>query len=389
MSSSSFQSGTIARDRFLPGIHGLRGLAALAIVLFHMVHLAKVAVPVPFSFIPRDFGKGVHLFFVLSAFSLLHSTEHTMGNPSWVKEYFVKRFFRIAPLYYCVMAGMMLWPLVIWQKWVTDFNKLVLNLTFTFGLAPWTGMVWAGWSVGVEMLFYAILPLLMLLIRTRTATLILVVISIFVSYSSGSALQAHYEHTVGVYRFNWAYFSFPTNLCYFAIGMYAYRMSQKLGEAKQTLCWIISVLIPLLFGVLLVFRNLYASRTGTIVWGVAFGALSLWQSKWPSRWSANRFLEHVGERSYSVYLLHPVLIMLLKSPIQALYKAVSPILDTYAYFVCVACFVPLLLIVSEFTYRLIEVPGIRYGRKMNALMRAKTDRLSQEAFKSKGLKGIV
>ena len=58
MSSTTFQSDTIPAERLLPGIHGLRGIAALAVVLFHLVHLAGIAVPKAFTFIAADFGKG-------------------------------------------------------------------------------------------------------------------------------------------------------------------------------------------------------------------------------------------------------------------------------------------------------------------------------------------
>lgn len=89
---TAYRSSIIPQQRLLPGILGLRGIAALAVVLFHLVHLASLKLPEPFSFIAVDFGKGVHLFFVLSAFSLMHSTEHTMHRTQWVSEYFVKRF---------------------------------------------------------------------------------------------------------------------------------------------------------------------------------------------------------------------------------------------------------------------------------------------------------
>lgn len=178
------RSATVSSDRLLPGIHGLRGIAALAVVLYHLVHLAKITVPESFAFIANDFGKGVHLFFVLSAFSLMYSTEHTIRRQTWATEYFVKRFFRIAPLYYCIMAGMVLWPLIKSQTFAVSFQSLLLNLTFTFGFAPWSGIVWAGWTVGVEMLFYVVLPVLLLTVRTTLATFFLLVIAIFVTYAA-------------------------------------------------------------------------------------------------------------------------------------------------------------------------------------------------------------
>lgn len=369
MSSTTFQSDTIPAERLLPGIHGLRGIAALAVVLFHLVHLAGIAVPKAFTFIAADFGKGVHLFFILSAYALMHSTEHTLHRPTWAKEYFVKRFFRIAPLFYCILAGMVLWPLIKSHTLAVNLQHLVLNLTFTFGLAPWTGIVWAGWTVGVEMLFYATLPILLLTVRTRMGTLWLVVVSILVSYASSNVLQAHFEHTVAQYRYNWSYFSFPANLCYFALGMYAFRIAGETAATAVVLRRSLAAFAVLLLGTLLFAGRQLGLHADPILWGFGLAALALWQGKWPGRWCANRIFEHVGERSYSVYLLHPVVIMLLKPPIQMLYGTLTPALGSAAYFVCaVAVLLPLLLL-SEVTYRLIEVPGIRCGKQLNGRVR--------------------
>lgn len=92
------------QERLLPGIHGLRGTAALAVVLYHLVHVGSMKPPDVFGFIGRDFGYSVHLFFVLSAFSLMYSTQPTLGRPNWLAAYLTKRFFRIAPLFYCMVV---------------------------------------------------------------------------------------------------------------------------------------------------------------------------------------------------------------------------------------------------------------------------------------------
>jgi peptidoglycan/LPS O-acetylase OafA/YrhL len=366
---TSFQSATIPMDRLLPGIHGLRGMAAFAVVLFHLVHIGGIATPQSFSFIGADFGKGVHLFFVLSAFSLMHSTEYTMYRSTWATEYFIKRFFRIAPLYYVIMAGMILWPAIKSHAWTVDFQTLLLNLTFTFGFTPWSGIVWAGWTVGVEMLFYAILPILLLTVRTRFGAMILVAVSIFVSYAARLSLHDHYEFTAMHYGYNWSYFSFPANLCFFAFGIYAYRLGQKYDKAALTARRVVSSFAVALLCILLLGRITNVWHGDLIIYGVAFAALSLWQSKWPSRWSANRLFEYMGERSYSMYLLHPIVIFVLAKPIQSFYGILSPEIGEYAFFVCT---VPVLLIVlalSEITYRLIEVPAIQYGKKINLRLR--------------------
>lgn len=369
MPSENFHSATIPQDRLLPGIHGLRGIAALSVVLFHLVHLANIAVPQSFTFIASDFGKGVHLFFILSAFSLMHSTERNMYHKTWVKEYFVKRFFRIAPLYYCIMAGIVLWPAIQYQILSIDFHALLLNLTFTFGLVPWKGIVWGGWSVGVEMLFYAIFPILLMTVWTRPGTLFLVAASIIVTYVARSTLHTHYEFTVSQYQYNWAYFSFAANLCFFAMGMYAFRVTQTIGRQTPAMRWWIPAVSLVILGILL-FTELdntliHLWKADLIVWGIGFAALAVWQSTWPSRWSANKFMEYLGERSYSVYLLHPVIIVLFKPWIQVLYSTLAPYLGAYAFFVCFALLLIPLLTLSEATYRFIEIPGIQLGRRIN------------------------
>ena len=92
-----------SRNRLLPALHGLRGLAASAVVLFHLHHINALAIPYQIKFVGTHFGLGVQLFFVLSAFSLFYSTISGINNNGWVRDYFLKRFFRIAPLFYVML----------------------------------------------------------------------------------------------------------------------------------------------------------------------------------------------------------------------------------------------------------------------------------------------
>lgn len=60
-------------DRILKGLHGLRGLAAFGIVLFHLQAIPSLHLPGPFDGAIGHLYLAVHLFFVLSAFSLAHA----------------------------------------------------------------------------------------------------------------------------------------------------------------------------------------------------------------------------------------------------------------------------------------------------------------------------
>ena len=173
LKAKKFHSEIIPDARLLQGILGLRGIAASAVVLFHLSILADIRVPTGFYFIERDFGAGPFLFFVLSAFSLMYSTEHTMHRPDWAREYLVKRFFRIAPLFYSVLAlmvALMVRHAIMSNSALPAVSTVFLNITFLFGFFPEleVSLVQAGWTIGVEMIFYVLFPVLLMAIRTRT-----------------------------------------------------------------------------------------------------------------------------------------------------------------------------------------------------------------------------
>jgi len=73
-----FHSALVKKERLLPGILGLRGVAALAVMLYHLIHIGGINPPNVFEFIGRDFGYSVHLFFILSAYSLMGLSRNSL-----------------------------------------------------------------------------------------------------------------------------------------------------------------------------------------------------------------------------------------------------------------------------------------------------------------------
>jgi len=367
VTGQEFKSEIVQKGRLLPGIHGLRGLAATAVVLYHVVNFAGIAPPDFFKFIGRDFGYSVHLFFILSAFSLYHSTESRTNHPNWIPEYLIKRFFRIAPLFYCMIAFIIIRQAMKASKVVADFDTILLNFTFTFGFVPFSGFVWAGWSVGIEMVFYAIFPVLILTIRTCRSAFIFLVISVMISYITRLGLHAQHIASIPQTQWDWSYFAFAPNLCFFAMGIVTYHVCRQYKESILVNRVIPFVAVIIIGGLMFfdVGKHLYGSgRWDIVTWGFGLAALCIWQSVSPSLFFANRFVEYLGERSFSIYLLHPIVINYLKSPLASTYENLQPYFGSYAYFICAILIVALVLVFAEVTYRLIEVPGIRFGRKL-------------------------
>lgn len=97
---------------------------------------------------------GVVLFYSLSSFSLFLAHSEEVEGVS-LKRYFAKRFFRIAPMFYLVLLANFLWT-----GFGANFKTIVLSLLFLHDLLPDTANVIprGAWSVGVETLFYLLLP---------------------------------------------------------------------------------------------------------------------------------------------------------------------------------------------------------------------------------------
>jgi len=208
-------------DQRLPGIHGLRAIAATGIVLFHLAHL-EITPPNQLQFISTHFGYAVPLFFVLSGFSLGYSTSDHVSSSRWIEIYLIKRFFRIAPLFYTMLCFTLLFFHV--RGAIIDNDRIaeiLLNLTFTFNFIPGKheSIVFAGWTIGVEMVFYALLPLILTSARGLLPMLALTVNGIAVSVSARIVIP-----TISGLPSSYGGLCFISNLKYFVIGILSFRI---------------------------------------------------------------------------------------------------------------------------------------------------------------------
>jgi peptidoglycan/LPS O-acetylase OafA/YrhL len=150
----------------VPSLDVLRGLMALSVAVYHM----SVWTPVfkagePVSNAVAVLGVySVQGFFIISGFCFFHlyGARDLFGRE--LLAFHVKRFFRIAPLYYLALGlnfalHQHFGPMFTWPRFLG-------NLTLTFGLShPNYAMVLGGWSIGLEYVFYLAFPLLLLLSR--------------------------------------------------------------------------------------------------------------------------------------------------------------------------------------------------------------------------------
>lgn len=160
-------------------LDGMRGLAALLVVGFHVVVFASALDPSgvdlgpwdhPISAAFLDWGFiGVDFFFVLSAF-LLSQPFLATGLKHDLRSYVAKRMLRVVPAYYAaLLLGYLLLGHTDHPWFAMDWKQVWRHALFLHGF--WLDSQLAVnpvfWTLGVELQFYMLLPLLALAFRGR------------------------------------------------------------------------------------------------------------------------------------------------------------------------------------------------------------------------------
>jgi len=360
MRTNIFAGALVPTDRKLPGIHGLRAVAALAILFMHVAAFMFMAAAVPVSrreSVWLDLGgTGVHLFFVLSGFSLARSWRPV---PSALADYAIRRFCRIAPLFYALLVVQQLW------RGPHGLVENILNASFLFNLTPHfaLGIVDGSWTIGAEMLFYAMLPILLVACRTVAGAAATAVAGLMVSWAAHIAASPDPAlNPVALYGY--ATFCAATNVGAFSIGLLAFRLHQTWAGSRLVARAALALAAALFAAVVLspALYQFYApGRPAVLVLFAAYGLLCLSQGIRPSWFTTNAVMQHVGERSFSVYLMQfPVMTLLM--PIYARIEADLGGFGASAYLACAVLTVPIVLVVANLTYHAIELPGMKLGQ---------------------------
>ncbi|MGW5261839.1 acyltransferase family protein [Microbispora sp. NPDC004025] len=172
----------------LPGLDGIRGVAALFVVLHHCWLLS-------FPGFPADTGPAwagwlvyghlaVVMFIVLSGFSLAVSPARSGWRLNGLRRFAYRRAWRILPPYWAALLFSLVvaWTLIPQPgqasptvKSVVVYGLLVQDL---FGSPSPNG---AFWSIAVEAQLYVVFPLMLLVLRRAGAAVLLAVLTVVVA----------------------------------------------------------------------------------------------------------------------------------------------------------------------------------------------------------------
>jgi exopolysaccharide production protein ExoZ len=148
----------------------LRGVAILLVVFVHCAISASGSVPGLTAFAHEYGERGVQLFFMVSGYTMM-LTFGDKTDCSAILSFYIRRAFRIVPLFWAAI----LFYLVItkgegFRFWAPDgITTGDVVLTFLFlhwsSVTAFNSVVPGGWSIAVEMQFYLLFPLLIMLFR--------------------------------------------------------------------------------------------------------------------------------------------------------------------------------------------------------------------------------
>ncbi len=308
-----------------PSIQIARAMAALAVVVTHSQALPEALGIAHYSHGLWSFGQaGVDIFFIISGFIIAS----VLQKPQTVGQFVARRSLRILPFYW---GFTLVWAVIL----LTGFDAPPgsSDLVASFAVLPQdvVPVLGVGWSLEHELIFYAIVALLVWIGR---ADAMLGVMAVFAAASliAHIALQRAVDsgvigHILSLYHVQ------------FLVGVALFRWQSKLVDLpwKSTIL-LGAILFPLAAALLHILYNsaVPAQPVGilgiarVVLWGVA-GALVLagllaCEAQQPDvmRTAPARGMILIGGASYVLYLSHPIVIALVGLALRPVWPVVWP-----------------------------------------------------------------
>ncbi|WP_157314967.1 acyltransferase [Chitinibacter sp. GC72] len=360
-----------APQRFVV-LDSFRGLCAVSVVLFHL-HLWQSMGEWRFF---RSAGLLVAFFFVLSGFVLAHRYHQQVMNGAGWRDFMISRSCRILPLHLATLllisVLMLLRPLLFdvplaqlpglfWhddlqQQWL--YNALLLQAWWPkASLFSFNG---PAWSISVEYYIYVVFGLIVLLARRRS---IWAYASMVLLGSLATAwLAPKIAHSPGLRGL----------ICFF-LGAAAYSLHLRWRNLSLGKHWMTALEGATLLALYWMITLKYPHKAYWASWGFTAAILVFASERGQiSAWLKQKAFLQLGEWSFSIYLIHFVLLYLLSTLLmhfqpewfwqvgKVRYIHTGSVLGNNLLLLAILA---LVLGCARASYRWIERPGMRLGKR--------------------------
>lgn len=364
----------------------IRGLMALYVLVCHCAKATGfILKPLPSA------GHAVDIFMILSGLLIALNFHEREKYEPWNKAktffiFYIRRFFRIAPLYYLFLFFAFLFldyffaisniqPGQNITSWTSESTKyissnleirLLLHVTFLFGLFPSfiQDSILPDWSIGLEMQFYVLFPFLMLIIRNIGYFLPIFLFTIL--YLIAPFLFGNYN-SPGIFLHYGQPSFLPLKINVFLIGLLLGKAKYFINSQNEE-----KAFKPLFFVFILSFIGydfiINISAIYLLLWVISTSQKSntslfhMFQKI--DNLLDNKIVTFFSDTSYAVYLVHLMIIYLAN---WTFLKNQFYISNNYLYnFILLVLFViPVSYLIAFILYRIIEFPFIQFGKKIS------------------------
>ncbi|MGC4009821.1 MAG: acyltransferase [Pseudomonas sp.] len=343
----------MAKD--IRALTGVRGVAASIIVLYHFgdVHLFDggrlLYYPIPYGYLPVD------LFFMLSGYviGLTYGDKLTAGHLNDFGFFLLKRVARLYPAYLAIailyvakIAAGLSGPdsLTMFSSYDVIGNLLMLT-GWGLHVRPLMGVSWAA---SAEMGSYLLAPLLLLLTVKRNKLVcglvaLAALVGVYAVSASGYGASGPLDVVSGD-----SFYPLLRAVAGFTLGLAIFRYAGML-DPFSVMAQDVTLLIVL--AAIIIAAVAGAGDLTLYVLFVPLVAVLSRDGRLAQMMFGNALVYRLGIISYSVYLLHPLFVSFAVSGWREFGRT-----GTAYVIASIACFAGIWLL-SEMSYRLVEMPG--------------------------------
>ena len=369
------------RAHYLP-LDSLRGIAALSVVIHHFVISQSFSALFPDkAWIDTPFFHNawmfVDLFFVLSGIVISLSYVQSEFGKFPFGEFVIRRLARIYPLHIATLFAFLLFRLIKLgliasggahfvpaEAPVNNAYSFVINLLLlhALGFVPYLSWNGPSWSISAEFYTYLVFGVVVVVaqrfadlraLRAMSAALVVASLAAILFVLNKRSMDFHYDF--GIVR---CIFSFFIGVLTAAVAT-SLPPQQRRGAAWNTVQIGSAVAVVVVVGEVGVVPAL--GFVAPFAFAVLLGSLMAYPGGALPRLLSRAPLIWLGKRSYSIYMVHAFVLVLMEYAARALGVArlatLDRILPGTGATLAIAVLVAAVLVLSDVTFKWIEVPG--------------------------------
>lgn len=352
----------------MPALDHIRAYAAILIILYHTLNNIsyQILYNKPFDFDHWIYTNNpLHAFIIeghtaVALFMVLSGFIFTYGAYGKEINYigFAKnRVLRIYPLFiFLIFVGICIYPQNFSFTALTQTLFGFANIQGSLNLGAFSAMFWA---ISVEFQFYLIFPFLFMLMKSDYKKLFYLLGLAIIFRITGTLLDANIREI--------SYWTILGRIDQFILGMIAAKWFREMNEKKEKVFKI--AFLPnliLIFLVIFLFNKLggwVAVENWKVIWptieGLIWAIFIVSYTVSFNNYSnpLSKILAKIGELSFSMYLIHFVVIQIIVNKGFFFVLDISPFKNAFLNSVFIV--LPITILISLLTYNLIEKPFLK------------------------------